>query len=201
VIPGGAYHRYLTIIVLFGNGGLIVFSYFYPKLDNPREAKIIIPLWFVIITLAYLEFIFSTQKMERIFTFTAHFYTFDYGAKTAIIILLSQIWPISVLIRKTITYSDYNGFFANWLAKPTKILLYPRYYFSIFTAGWVKFLSPKGKDATAIKGFAKAFLLLPILAFVNILNKSGILSYDLYAFIYANVTLIICFLYYCHLYK
>ena len=104
--PWGAFHRYFTLIALFANGGLIVFSYFYPRLDNPREAKIVIPLWFVIITLAYFEFIFTTQKMEKIFNFTAHFYTFDYGAKTAIIILLSQIWPISVLIRKTIFSSS-----------------------------------------------------------------------------------------------
>jgi tetratricopeptide (TPR) repeat protein/HAMP domain-containing protein len=191
--PWGAFHRYFTLIALFANGGLIVFSYFYPRLDNPREAKIVIPLWFVIITLAYFEFIFTTQKMEKIFNFTAHFYTFDYGAKTAIIILLSQIWPISVLIRKTIFYSDYNGIFSLWLKKPERFFVYPRYFFTKFIVGWIKFFNPKGKDAVAIKSFVNSFLLLLIIAVSNLLNKSGILSYDLYAFIYANVTLVICF--------
>ena len=189
----GAYHRYFTMIALFGNSGLIVFSYFYPKLDNPREAKIIIPLWFVVIALAYFEFIFSTQKMEKVFNFTAHFYTFDYGARTAVIILLSQLWPISVLIRKTIFYSDYNGMFSVWLRKPEKFFLYPRFYFTRFIVGWIKFLNPKGKKATAIKSFVNSFLLLLIIAVSNLLNKSGILSYELYALIYANVTLVICF--------
>jgi tetratricopeptide (TPR) repeat protein/HAMP domain-containing protein len=189
----GAYHRYLTLFVVFGDFGLIVFSYFYPKLDNPKEAKIVIPLWFVILLLTYLEFIFTTQRMEKVFNFTAHFYTFDYGARSAVIILFSQIWPISVLIRKTISYSDYNGIFSLWLKKPEKFFIYPRCYFAKFVVGWIKFINPKGKIATAVKSFVKTFLLLLVIAVANLLNKSGILSYDLYALLYANMTLVICF--------
>ena len=66
-VPWGSFHRYFTMCALFASAGLIVFSYLYPRLDNPKEAKIVIPLWFIILSLAYFEFFFTTQKMEKIF--------------------------------------------------------------------------------------------------------------------------------------
>ncbi len=192
-VPWGAYHRFLTMCALFGNAGMIGFTYYFPRLDRPKEAKIVIPLALAITLLAYFEFIFTGHKMEKIYNFTAHFFTFDYGAKHSVILLLGQILPLSVMIRKTIRYSEYDGFFAKWLSKPKSILGYPMFLFSRFIVGWIKFINPKGKDAHATKSFAKAILFFLVIATANVLNKSGIISYDLYAFIYANVTLILIF--------
>ena len=191
--PWGAYHRFSTMCALFGNAGMIGFVYYFPRLDQPKEAKIVIPLSLMVIILAYVEFIFTGSKLDKIYNFTAHFYTFDYGAKHAVILLLTQILPLSVMIRKTIRYSEYDGFFSRWLSKPKSILGYPRFLFSRFIVGWIKFLNPKGKDAHATKSFTKAISIFLVIAVANVLNKSGIISYDLYAFIYANVTLIIIF--------
>lgn len=71
---------------LFGNAGMMGFVYYFPRLDRPKEAKIVIPLSIFIITLAYFEFVFTGYGMEKIYNFKAHFYTFDYGAKHAVIL-------------------------------------------------------------------------------------------------------------------
>ena len=191
--PWGAYHRFVTMCALFGNGGMIGFVYSFPRYDQPKEARIAIPLSLTILVIGYLEFVFTGLKMEIIYNYTAHFYTFDYGAQHAIILLVTQAFPLSVLIRKTIRYSEYDGIFKKWLSKPDHFSGYPLFLFSRFIVGWIKFINPKGKDAHACKSFSKAIIIFLIIAVTNVLNKLGIVSYDLYAFIYANVTLIICF--------
>jgi HAMP domain-containing protein/tetratricopeptide (TPR) repeat protein len=191
--PWGAYHRFVTMCALFGNAGMIGFVYTFPRMDQPKEARIAIPLLIGIIVIAYLEFIYTGLKMDIIYNYTAHFYTFDYGAQHAIILLVTQLFPLSVLIRKTIRYSEYDGFFKKWLTKPSNLSGYPMFFLSRFFAGWIKFINPKGKDAHACKSFSKAIIIFLIIAVANVLNKLGIVSYDLYAFIYANVTLVICF--------
>ena len=191
--PWGAYHRFLTMCALFGNAGMIGFVYYFPRLDRPKEAKIVIPLSIAVIVLAYIEFIFTGSKMEKIYNFASHVYTFDYGAKHAVILLLTQILPLSVMIRKTIRYSEYDGFFTKWIVKPKSILGYPMFLFSRFIVGWIKFINPKGKDAHASKSFTKAISIFLVIAVANVLNKAGVINYDLYASIYANVTLILIF--------
>ncbi len=191
--PWGAYHRFITMCALFGNAGMVGFSYNFPRLDQPKEAKILVPFALSIIFLAYIEFVFTGLKMEKVFNFTAHFYTFDYGAVHSLILLITQAFPLTVLIRKTIRYSEYNGFFSKWLTKPTELSGYPIFLLSRFLVGWIKFINPKGKDAHASKSFSKAIIIFLIIAVANVLNKNGLITYDLYAFIFANVTLIICF--------
>lgn len=67
------------------------------------------------------------------------------------------------------------------------------FLFSRFCVGWIKFINPKGEDAKACKSFAKAIIIFLFIAVLNVLNKSGLVTYDLYAFGFANITLIICF--------
>ncbi|HMV44332.1 MAG TPA: SpoIIE family protein phosphatase, partial [Leptospiraceae bacterium] len=191
--PWGAYHRFITMCALFGNAGVIGFVYFFPRLDTPREAKIVISLSLIIIFLAYFEFVITGSKLEKIYNFTAHFYTFDYGARQAVILLLTQLLPLSVIIRKTIRYSEYDGYFSKWLKKPAAISGYPLHLFSRFIVGWIKFFNPKGKDAHACKSFVKAISFFIVIASANLLNKAGIINYDLYSAIYVNVTLILIF--------
>lgn len=191
--PWGAYHRFITMCALFGNAGMIGFVYSFPRLDQEKEAKIAIPFFLTILFLGYLEFIYTGSKMDHIYNYTAHFYTFDYGAQHAFLLLITQLFPLSVIIRKTIRYSEYDGYFSKWLHKPNNTSEYPMYLVSKFLVGWIKFINPKGKDAHACKSFSKAIIIFLIVAVANVLNKSGIISYDTYAFIYANVTLIICF--------
>lgn len=97
------------------------------------------------------------------------------------------------MIRKTIRYSEYDGYFSKWLTKPSSYLGYPMFLFSKFIVGWIKFINPKGKDAHACKSFTKAISIFLVIAVANVLNKSGLISYDNYAFIYANVTLVLIF--------
>jgi tetratricopeptide (TPR) repeat protein/HAMP domain-containing protein len=191
--PWGAYHRFVTMCALFGNAGMIGFVYTFPRMDQPKEAKIVISLSLTILLLAYLEFVFTGSRMDILYNYTAHFYTFDYGAQHSIVLLLTQILPLSVLIRKTIRYAENTTYFSKWTSKPTKLSGYPIFLISRFIEGWIKFINPKGKDAHACKSFSKAIIIFLVIAVTNVLNKLGIVSYDLYAFIYANVTLIICF--------
>ncbi|TGN10244.1 SpoIIE family protein phosphatase [Leptospira ilyithenensis] len=189
----GAYHRFFTSCAMFGNAGMIGFAYTFPRLDQPKEAKIAIPLSFTLLLVTFTDFVYTGSRLEIIYNFTAHFYTFDYGAQHAIALLLTQIFPLTILIRKTIRYSAYDGFFSKWISKPVSPSGYPMFLLSRFCVGWIKFINPKGEDAKACKSFVKAIIIFLFIAALNVLNKSGIVTYDLYAFGFSNVTLVICF--------
>lgn len=191
--PWGAYHRFFTSCAMFGNAGMIGFVYTFPRLDQPKEAKIAIPILLSLLLVAFIDLVYTGSRLEIIYNFTAHFYTFDYGAQHAVVLLFTQIFPLTVLIRKTIRYSSYDGIFSKWLSKPASPSGYPMFLFSRFCVGWIKFINPKGEDARACKSFAKAIIIFLFIAVINVLNKSGIVTYDLYAFGFANITLIICF--------
>ncbi|MCB1177979.1 MAG: SpoIIE family protein phosphatase [Leptospiraceae bacterium] len=193
--PIGAYHRYFTVFVLFGNASFSGFAYHFPRNIHPRESKIAIPLAFILAIGGYLHFIYNTIAMEKFYNFEAHFYSFDFGAQTAIVILFLFLWPLSVLIRKTLAFSEYDGKFKKWLYKSEKSTIGYKilHYISRFIVGWIKFLFPKGRDAQYIKTFALVILLLIVTAVTNVLNKGGLLSYNYYAIYYSNSTLIICF--------
>jgi HAMP domain-containing protein len=192
--PSGAYHRYMTVcFTLFANVCYTGFGYYFPRNDRPREAKIVLPIAFTIAALASFEFIFRTISMEKFYNFTSHTYNFDYGGGTAVVILLTQFLAFIILARKTIRYSSYDGRFINWLIKPDSASGYPKFILARFLVGWIKFLNPKGKDAHAAKSFAKSIMILLTIAICNVLNKNGIISYDLYALIFSNLTLFACF--------
>ncbi|MDX1961384.1 MAG: SpoIIE family protein phosphatase [Leptospiraceae bacterium] len=193
--PFSAYHRYMTIFTLFGQVCFLVFSYYFPKNDTPKESKVIIPIGFILAIGAYSHFVYNTFKMEKIYNFEAHAYNFDFGAQTAMIILLIFLLSLQVLLRKTIRYSEYDGRFKKWLIKPgeANLSFYIKHYFSRFIVGFIKFLFPRGKEAKAVKTFFIVLVLLIVTAITNVLNKAGILSYEYYAMYYSNSTLIICF--------
>ncbi len=192
--PNGAYHRYLTVcFTLFANASYGAFAYYYPRNDRPKEAKIVIFLVFLAAIIASIDFIFKTLSMEKIYSFNTHTYNFDYGGGTAIVILITQLVPFIVFVRKTIRYSEYSGSLNKYLIKPTSIIKYPVYIFFKFITGWVKFLIPIGKDSHSCQSFSKSILVLLSIAVCNVLNKNGILGYELYAFLFANLTLLACF--------
>jgi len=193
--PLGAYHRYFTVFVVFGNASFTGFAYHFPKNIHPKESKFVIPFAFIVASLGYLHFVWNTLFMEKIYNFEAHFYTFDFGAQTALVILFLFLLPLVILIRKTIAFSEYEGFFEKWLVKSEKrnLLFTLRYYVAKFILPWKKFFSPKGKEAEYTKNFAVLVMLLMITAITNALNKAGILSYEYYAYYYSNSTLILCF--------
>jgi HAMP domain-containing protein/tetratricopeptide (TPR) repeat protein len=193
--PIGAFHRYLTVFVLFGNASFVGFSYYFPRNIHERESKYVISISFLIAIFAYLHFVFKTFQMEPIYNFDAHFYTFDFGAQTAIFILLLFLISMVVLVRKTIHFSSYEGIFKKWEV----ISSFPNFGYRIiygisrFFIGIIKLYNPIGKDAFHTRTFFIILILLLITAISNILNKNGIISYYAYANYYSNSTLIICF--------
>jgi methyl-accepting chemotaxis protein len=193
--PIGAFHRYFTVFVLFGNASFTGFAYYFPRNIHPIESKIMIPVAFITALAGYLHFVINTFKMKKFYNFEGHLYSFDFGAQTAIVILILFLWPLFVLIRKTIAFSHYSGRLEKWLYTPEKSTFGFKilYYYARFISGWIKFLFPKEREAQYLKTFAMVILLLIVTAITNALNKSGILSYDYYAIYYANSTLIICF--------
>ncbi|MCB1142374.1 MAG: SpoIIE family protein phosphatase [Leptospiraceae bacterium] len=193
--PAGAFHRYMTVFVLFGNASFVGFSYHFPKNDFPKESRIVIPLGFLIAFFAYLHFVSSTLKMTPHYNSNAHFYTFNFGATTAIFILLLFLIAMTVLIRKTILYSDYDGFFNDWMEKKEErnFLSLLLHHISKFFVFFIKLYHPRGKEAFHIRTFVIIIILLILTAITNVLNKNGILSYNAYAMYYSNSTLVICF--------
>ena len=188
--PSGAYHRYFTVFVLFANANMSGFAYHFPRNDFERESKIMIPVAFLIAFISYFHFIYNTYSTEKFYNFDAHFYTFDFGATTAIFILILFLWPLIVLIRKTIFYSDYLGRW-NKTDNNSGILIST---ISRVWIGIVKIFQPIGKEAGYTRTFIVVILFLIIAAVSNVLNKNGILPYDYYAIFYSNTVMVICFM-------
>jgi HAMP domain-containing protein len=193
--PVGAFHRYFTVIgTLFANACFTAFAYHFPTNDRPKEAKIVIPIALILALGSSLDFVFKTLLMEKSYNFIAHTFNFNYGGGTAIVILFTQLFPFFLLARKTIRYSEYSGRFNKFVeSKPNALIEYPKYFFFKYIIGWIKYLNPTGKDAVAAKSFNKALLILLSIAVCNVLNKNGIITYEMYALIFANVTLLACF--------
>lgn len=187
--PLGAYHRYVTLFALLGNIGFTGFAYYFPKNDQPKESITAIIITAILAISAYIHFIIKTIKMEKFYNFTAHHYNVDFGSEAALVLILSQLWPVITLGRKSAKYSKEAD---PSYSKALKGNAFIRKIKSFFL-GWKYFFKPVGKDAIACASFSKALMLLLVIALSNALNKVGILPFDLYALIYSNFTLIICF--------
>jgi HAMP domain-containing protein len=191
--PIGAYHRYFTVFVLFANANMTGFAYSFPRNEFKEEEKYAVPSAFIIAVIGYLHFIYKTLGTEKFYNFTAHFYNFDFGATTSVFILILFLWPLIVLIRKTILYSSYDGNLLNNLKSDNS--MNSKIYNSLlyFLVGFIKLIKPKGDSANYVRTFVVVILLLIVAAVSNILNKNGILPYDYYAIFYSNSVMVICF--------
>lgn len=185
--PIAAYHRYLTIFMIFGIVGFIGFAYYFPKNIHPKESKVVIALSAFIGLAAWVHFIIKTARMEKTFSFTAHQFSFDFGKEASLAILTCFLISVVVLIRKIVHFSAYSGFWVRLKVKskdlpvalgiPYRILLSVPIVIS-------KLLIPKGKEAIALSAFLITVLVNIVNAYNNVLNKSGVISYDTFAIVY-----------------
>ena len=60
--PTAAYHRYLTVFVLFANANMSGFAYFFPRDDFSHERHYAVPVAFLVAIIAYLHFIYKTNN-------------------------------------------------------------------------------------------------------------------------------------------
>ena len=191
--PFASYHRYFSCLVMFGNACLVGFSYYYPKNDRPKEAKFVISLSFILAAITYIHFVLNTLPMEKIYSFKAQIYTFDFGKEVGLVIVLLFVIPVVNLCRKTIRYSEYNGLFSRWLGKPSSIVGYPLHFLSRFFVGVIKIVNPKGKSAESTRDFAIPIFIHILIALLNVLVKSDRISYDLYALLFSISTMIVIY--------
>ncbi|MCE9501885.1 MAG: hypothetical protein K8R21_15500, partial [Leptospira sp.] len=193
--PWAAYHRYFTVGIVFGIMSMIQFSYNYPRNEHPKESKIVLIISFLASFGIWAHFIFKTIRMEQIYNFDAHFYTYDYGKEAGAVIALEFLWVLVVLLRKTILYSEYTGFLNNALNKEASLNIFRKIQNLLvrFPIGIVKVFKPKGRDAAATRAFAVGILLAFLVAILNVFVKSGAISYETYAFIFSSGTLITLF--------
>ncbi|MCP5499109.1 MAG: SpoIIE family protein phosphatase [Leptospiraceae bacterium] len=191
----GAFHRYVSCLVMFGNASLVAFSYYYPKTERPREAFVVTLLSFLVASLAYVHFIWNTWKMEKIYSFEAQIYTFDFGEEVGLVIMLLFLLALINLLRKTVRYSGYEGRFSSLLRRPVSIfsLQYPRFLFGKFLVGLIKIIKPVGKEAEAVRGFAIPVFAHILVALLNVFVKTDRISYELYSFLFATSTMFILY--------
>ncbi|MEM7180654.1 MAG: SpoIIE family protein phosphatase [Spirochaetota bacterium] len=172
----GAYHRLLTGMVVFGNASVVGFAYKFPRDDMAREGKFMMPIAFFIALVSYIHYAYEVLTFRIFYDFQAHHYNTTAGKALSAAILLMFIISLSVLIRKTIRYSDYQGKFKKR-----------------FMVGFMKFSNPIGKEAHGTKSYAKGFILFIVIGLTNVLSKAGVISYDQYATAYAIGSLLVSF--------
>lgn len=191
----GAFHRYISCLILFGNFSLVGFSYYYPKNDRPKEAKIVLSLVFLLTTFVYGHFVYQTLNMPKIYNFQSHIYTFDFGKEVGIAILGLFLIALINLIRKTIRYSEYKGYFSKWLAHPKTIfsIYYCQHTGARFFSSFIKLFAAKGNYARACQNFSLAIFLHILVAIANVFVKNGMISPGLYSKIFVLSTMIIIY--------
>lgn len=189
----GAYHRYISCLIMFGNASLVGFSYYYQKNDRPKEGIVVISLSFLLATITYIHFILKTLQMEKIYNPEANIFTFDFGKEVGIVIAFLFFVSVINLCRKTIRYSSHSDFFSKWLIKPNSIIGYPLYYIRLLLLGLYKLYSPKGKEAEATRDFAIPIFIHILIALLNVLVKSGKMSYEVYAFLFSFSTMLVIY--------
>ncbi len=194
--PISAYHRYLTVFVLFGTIAFIGFSYNFPRNIHKKESKIVIGLSLVIGLSAWFHFIYNTYNRERTFSFTAHQFSFDFGKEASAAILLCFIISIVILVRKIIYFSSYSGVFQKLRIRlkdsPSAVRIPVQFLLGI-PIGFIKIILPKGKEAIALRAFLFTVVLNILNAYNNVLNKSGVISYDTFAIAYFILGIITIF--------
>lgn len=197
-IPIAAYHHYFTLSVMYGISCLLAFSYYYPKNDFNREARIVVPTAFIIATLGLLYFSVQAFGQQKFYNFSEHHYSFNYGVSTSLITFFLHVWCFIVLIRKTIFYSEYDGFLSKWqkdstgkekLVNETQGHTPATNVLIIFAKYW----NPQGKDAITIKNFARASSFLIVVSIANFLSKAEFISHELYAYILSALSLLLSF--------
>ncbi|MCB1158917.1 MAG: hypothetical protein KDK45_15565, partial [Leptospiraceae bacterium] len=197
--PIAAYSTFFSQLSLLGVACFVAFSYHYPKNVYKQESKIAIPLSFGLAFLAISIFLFQSMTMDKMYSFSEHKYDFSAGGFSTLISLLLHLWCFIILFRKTILYSGYDGFLSKWgmhkslrgekeingsegINRSANILI-----------SLLKFFHPVGKDANSIKGFSRAMLLLTVLSFMGLLNSSGLISQEFYAYIFSAISLVLSF--------
>ncbi len=185
-----AYHRYLTVSVLFSQVSLMLFAYNYPRNDHPKESVVMVSLGAVAAVSVYAYFVQATFGGDTFYVFPAHYYNLDAavpGQIVAVTILSLFTWSLFIFLRKTIRHSHYEGFLSDAVKRPPS-LFSPRLFSFIgarLLVGPVILLFPKGRDAVATRSFAVAILLLIGVGIANALNKAGLVSNEVYAYLYS----------------
>ncbi|TGK05108.1 HAMP domain-containing protein [Leptospira langatensis] len=189
--PIAAYHRYLTVFILFGIVCFIAFCYHFPRNIYPKESKIVLPLSLLMSLVAWVHFMYKTYNMEKIFSFTAHQYSFDFGKEASGVILLCFIISTVILIRKILYFSQYKGFLTVVSGKfkdsPALVRIPVQFLIGIPLA-FQKIIFAKGKEAIALRAFLFTVILNIVNAYNNVLNKSGVISYDTFAMTYFTLS-------------
>lgn len=194
--PIAAFHKYFTILVIFGMSSFIAFSYNYPRNDMPKESKFGIPLAFGFAFLGAIYYFWGTLGTEPYYHFHNHIYTFEAGSLINVQILILHIWCLFILVRKAIRYSETEGYFGKWLHKHRikgGTSFNPLYFVMRFFSACEKYFYAKSKDAKSIKGFAKSVLLLMFVSILSLLNSAEIISHEIYAYLFSSVSLILSF--------
>ncbi|PJZ69289.1 histidine kinase [Leptospira perolatii] len=185
--PISAYHRYFTVFTIFGIICLLEFVYVFPKNIYPKESKIVFGIALALGAVTWIHFIYNTLNREKTFSFTAHQFSFDFGKEAGAAILLCYAVCIIVLFRKMIRFSSYSGILARWSESaqnlPIFLRLPIRFLLSI-PIGFIKIIFAKGKEALALRAFLFTIFLNVLNAYNNVLNKSGLITYDTYAIAY-----------------
>ncbi|MBE7439790.1 MAG: response regulator [Spirochaetales bacterium] len=164
--PLAAYHRIITTAIIFGLLAFVGFVYRYPENDERRVPRRWIWLAGAGAVLAWLHFAHSLTALAPVFRFESHIFTFDAGRLIAIVILSLMIWSLVVIVNKWRRYSR--------LARTD-----PSPQITNFHRG--------------TRGFALALALMVFVGLLNFLVNWKLMSFELYSFMFSNVTSIAFF--------
>ena len=193
--PQAAFHRWLTVFTVFAMAAIITFGYVYPRPDRPREARIVVPLIWILAVVGWTQFAVASWNLEPYYDVEAHLYSFHIGKIASYFIVFDLAFWLTLFWRKTVRYSAQETG-NKWAVRPQRIL-------SLRMLGFIgaKFLlfpyylvRPRGRDAVACRGFFIAGVIMLALGAANTANKSGRLPYELYANIYSVFILVSVFL-------
>jgi PAS domain S-box-containing protein len=161
-------------LIVFGVVCLIQFAYWYGVNHHPRESRIVLILSLTA-AIAVWGSLFFRSGTRIAYDFKAQYFTFEYGPRISFLTLFGYLWATLVLLRKVMRSSGTES------KQPGRRSF--RYLFR-----------PVGRVAQSARSFALLTLATAVIALTYMLFQTGVISRNMYAFIFNNGSLLICLL-------
>lgn len=172
--PAGLATGQISNLIMFGVVCLIQFAYRYGEYPFRKEGRVVFAATGVAATVLWVS-IFFEKNIQRLYDFSAQYFTVFYSPKVSIFVLLCYLWAISVFLRKIVLFSRKES-----LKNERKV--------SVFAA----LLRPRGRLALSARSFAFLGLAYAVISLLYLLFQTGVISRGTYTLVFNTSSLLIC---------
>jgi PAS domain S-box-containing protein len=172
--PAGLATAQISNLIVFGVISLVQFAYHYGTRIFRKESKIVFGVTALAALYVWISLFFE-QDSERLYDFTAQYFTVVYSPKVSVFVLLNYVWAITVFARKIVVFSKREGAAGGRDVSSLRALLRPR-----------------GRLAMSARSFTYLSLAYTVISLLYLLFQIGVISRGMYTFAFNTGSLLTC---------